>query len=59
MIKRYCKKYQNNEFCGLLVLAMYYVCNKFLRKNWNLPLKFEHFDFFVRPCFFDFYVIPA
>ena len=42
-IKWYCKKLQNNEY--LLALVMYYVHNKYLRKNWNLPLNFRYFHF--------------
>ena len=48
--KWYYKKHQNNK-C-LLVLAMYYVYNKFLWKNWNLPLNFGFFHFFTRSSTF-------
>ena len=45
-MKRYYTMHQNNE-C-LLVLAMYYVYNKFLKKIWNLPLNFAYFDLSVK-----------
>ena len=32
----------------LLVVAMYYVYNKFLKKSWNLPVNFGDFQFLER-----------
>ena len=40
MIKGYCKKHQNSE---CLVIVMYHVSNRFLKKSQNLPLKFGYF----------------
>ena len=43
MIKGYCIKHQNNE-C-LVIVAMYHVFNKFLKKNQNFPQKLGYFHF--------------
>ena len=47
--KRHCKKHQNNELLqGLLVMGIYYVCNKLLRKCQNSTLNFRYFHSSVR-----------
>ena len=50
MIKRYCKKDQNNGY--LLVVSMHRVYKKLLGKNWNLHLNFLYFHFSARSITF-------
>ena len=45
MIKGYCENHYNNE-C-LAIAMMYHVSNRFLKKTYNLALKFGYFHFSV------------